>query len=60
MRSLQPLAGHTQEDLFVPQTAHIGTREQFRRGQRALAVYEAMNTTGKVSGLHPGWLIVTR
>lgn len=36
MNSLQPGGGYTQNNLFVPETAHIITQEEFYRGQCTL------------------------
>ena len=36
MNPLQPEAGYTQDNLFVPETAHIITKDEFRQGQCTL------------------------
>jgi hypothetical protein len=42
MNSLQPEAGHTQDNLFVPETAHIITLDEHRQGQNTLEKLAAL------------------
>jgi hypothetical protein len=45
MNSLQPGAGYTQNNLFVPETAHIITQDEFYRGQCTLEKLAALIRT---------------
>ena len=57
MNSLQPEAGHTQDNLFVPETAHIITLDEFQNGQATLEKVAALirvRATLSVSVNHAG------
>lgn len=42
MRSLEPEAGYTQDNLFIPETAHIITLDEFQDGQATLEKVAAL------------------